>query len=124
MAAKKGNTNALKHGLYAKRFTDVERADLGKMPSDDLRPEIAMLRVIINQIFELIKPTTEETELFEKPKTISADDLAKLSNSLTTAVTTLSTTARTHAILNGEYNPLNDALMAALANMSAYEKEE
>lgn len=120
MAGKTGNTNALKHGLYAKRFTDAEKIDLGKMPPDDLRQEIAMLRVVTDRIFELL--TADPTQTEGKP--ISPDDVVKLTNSLTTAVSTIGASIRTHAILNGSYNPLNDALLEALTRVPAYEKTE
>ena len=36
MGAPKGNTNALKHGLYAKRYSPEETAGLRKMQPEDL----------------------------------------------------------------------------------------
>ena len=48
MAPRKGNTNALKHGLYSRRFTDTEKQLLKKMDVDDLRQEIALLRVVVD----------------------------------------------------------------------------
>jgi hypothetical protein len=104
-----GNQNALKHGLYAKRFTKPERAALKKMPADDLTLEIAALRVIGDRI------------LAELDKTQDVDTKAKLVNSFVNAVTALSTVARTHAILNGTYNPLDEALQEALMGLQIYE---
>ncbi len=42
MGAPKGNTNALKHGLYAKHYTPAERAELRRMLPDDLQHEMYM----------------------------------------------------------------------------------
>lgn len=104
-----GNTNALKHGLYAKRFTKAERAGLRHMVPGDLEAEIYMLRAVTDRILAQIETATEDAEAY-----------AKLINSLTAAVTTLNTTMRTHAILAGTYTPLDDALTQALADLDDY----
>ena len=102
MPGKSGNTNALKHGLYAKSFTKSEVAGLRRMPSDDLRQEIALLRVVITRMF-----TKSEGEK-------DLELAAKAMNTLSNAITTLNTTIRTHALLTGTYSPLDDALAGAL----------
>ncbi len=48
-----GNSNALKHGFYSRRFCDLERRDLDASLDDDLRSEAAMLRVQIRRVFDL-----------------------------------------------------------------------
>lgn len=48
-----GNTNALKHGFYCYRFSDIENHDLEVNQDDDLRSESAMLRVVFRSVFEL-----------------------------------------------------------------------
>jgi hypothetical protein len=108
VAAKTGNTNALKHGLYAKRFKADEVRALKQMPNDDLRQEIALLRVVIDRIL-LLAEGEQDTE-----------GAVKLMNSLTTAVTTLNTTIRTHSLLTGNYTPLDDALAGALDDVPFY----
>ncbi len=116
MPGAKGNKNALKHGLYAQRFTEPEIESLGKMPMDDLRQEIVMLRVVADRILKrLADPEPGKPDLDTKI-------LSGLVYSLTLAVTTLNTTARTHALLNGTYSPLNDALMEALASIPVFEE--
>jgi uncharacterized protein YjcR len=47
-----GNTNALKHGFYSRRFRKSEMADLEATSFTGLRDEIAMLRVSIRRIVE------------------------------------------------------------------------
>lgn len=72
-----------------------------------------MLRVITDRILAALETATSDAEA-----------TAKLTNSLTNAVATIGSTIRTHAILNGDYNPLNDALIEALTRVPAYETKE
>lgn len=108
MAPKPGNTNALKHGLYARHFTPGEVRDLRKMPMDDLRQEIALLRIVVSRMLALAE---SEPDL---------EAITKLMNSLSTAVTTLNTTIRTHSLLTGNYSPLDEALAGALDDEPFY----
>lgn len=57
--AQPGNTNALKHGLYARYFTQTEKDDLdGQFILDS---EIAMLRVAIQRLFSRTGNADEKT---------------------------------------------------------------
>ncbi len=47
-----GNTNALKHGFYSRRFRKSEMDDLEGTSFTGLRDEIAVLRVCIRRIIE------------------------------------------------------------------------
>ena len=47
-----GNTNALKHGFYSRRFRKSEMDDLEATSFTGLRDEIAVLRVCIRRIVE------------------------------------------------------------------------
>ena len=53
MGAPKGNRNALKHGLYAKHYTAEELARLRKMTPDNYEPELGMIRMVVNNVFEI-----------------------------------------------------------------------
>ena len=106
MPGKKGNTNALKHGLYAKNFTPEERKQLKKMSEDDLRFEIAACRLAFSKILETISG--------KKP------DLETAIPQLHAAGTVLNTLVKTHALLSGNYSPLDDALQEALDNVAPY----
>jgi hypothetical protein len=112
MPAKPGNQNALKHGLYAKRFTHDEKLLLRRMPDDDLRQEIALLRVVTDRILGHLDHPGDDMDKF-----------SKLVGSLTAAVTALNTTVRTHALLTGDYTPLNDADEEALNYFDPYQTE-
>ena len=50
--APRGNTNALKHGFYSRRFRKSEVADLEVTNATALRDEIAMLRVCLRRMVE------------------------------------------------------------------------
>lgn len=48
-----GNTNALRHGFYSRRFTKIELADLDNLPDgDQLADEISLFKVLIRRMFE------------------------------------------------------------------------
>ena len=111
MPGKVGNLNALKHGLYAQRFTKDERKLLARMPENDLRQEIALLRVVTDRILASLDNITND-----------ADALSKTAGALTAAVTALNTTVRTHALLTGDYSPLTDADDEAILLFDPYQK--
>lgn len=102
---RKGNTNALKHGLYAQRFTEIERGHLKRMPELDLAQEVALLRVTIDRIMQ-------KAESAEK-----IDDKAKLWNSLTLALTALTTMVRTQNLITGNNKETEQAILDALAEI-------
>lgn len=51
--APEGNTNALKHGFYSRRFRNGELEDLVRLPEGELKEEIAMLRVINRRVVDM-----------------------------------------------------------------------
>jgi hypothetical protein len=108
MTASPGNTNALKHGLYARRFSDAEKKHLRGINPQDLTFEIAALRVAADRILALIA-TAEKDE-----------DKANYHNALTHAMIGIATLARTNSILTGTYTPLEDAKAQTLANVDFY----
>lgn len=117
MGAPKGNTNALKHGLYANRYSPEEMAGIRKMLPDDYRHEIYLMRVTINNLF------TIHSRLFRKiesGESVDTDGLAKISNSLSLAITALNTTARTYALFSGTDTSLNDPLDEVLDSLPIF----
>ena len=72
--AQPGNSNALKHGLYARYFTQTERDDLEQ--HEVLDSEIDMLRVAIQRLF------SRTANADEKTLTASLNALARASASL------------------------------------------
>jgi len=121
MGAPKGNRNALKHGLYAKHYTTEELARLRKMKPDNYEPELGMIRNVVNNVFEIhnyIKKMMEEAMRSGQPVEVEA--LAKITNSLSTALTALNTTARTQALFSGTDSSLNDDFEQALNSLPVF----
>src|SRR5512137_2710286 len=108
--APKGNTNALKHGLYARHFNEAQRSGLKRMEWNDFRHEEFLHRVIAEGFFkllnELLSGVTPDINL-----------IVKLANSLARCTVAAGTHARTHANLNGLDDPLGDALSEALEDV-------
>jgi hypothetical protein len=125
MGAPKGNSNALKHGLYAKHFNPDEVNELRDMSPVDYRHEIAVMRVAVRNVFNIQK------SLYEKMASMQGDEkagvveeLAKITNSLALAVTALGTMARTHAWLSGNDEVENDAFQEALNSLPIFLDEK
>jgi hypothetical protein len=125
MGAPKGNTNALKHGLYAKHYSREEQAGLRNMSTEDFRYEIHLMRVTIKNVFEMqaeLRMAIICSHGADNTGTIEA--LAKITNSLALAVTALSTMARTHALINGKDETVNDTLQQALNSLPIFLDEK
>ena len=121
MGAPKGNTNALKHGLYAQHFTMQEQGWLRRMAPDDYRPEIHIMRKAVKNVFDIqvrIRVLLDNIPSSNDPKDFEA--LAKVTNSLALAVTALNTTARTQALFSGTDSGLNDPLDEALDSLTIF----
>lgn len=52
--AQPGNLNALKHGFYARNFTELEVKDLETILGSGLINEISMMRVLARRVFDLM----------------------------------------------------------------------
>jgi hypothetical protein len=57
--AQPGNKNALKHGFYARSFSNLEDRDLQTVAASDLTSEIAMLRVALRRVFDSSSAATD-----------------------------------------------------------------
>ncbi len=121
MGAPKGNTNALKHGLYAKHFKLEDQIRLRRMSPEDYRHEIYMMRVAVNNVFEIHARLHALAEkVLENNQTCDVEALSKITNSLALAITALSTTARTYALFNGTDASVNDAFEEALKSLPVF----
>jgi hypothetical protein len=121
MGAPKGNTNALKHGLYAKHLSPEEQAGLRCLAPEDFQNEINLMRVAVNRLFGIQAHLHAMVEdLLRTGQPCDVDALAKISNSLSLAVTALNATARTHALFNGADNSINDDFENALNSLSIF----
>ena len=123
MSGTKGNTNALKHGLYAKHFTPEERAGLRKMKPKDSLHEMYLLEIVINDLFEQhIRERQRLKALGEPGQPVDVEPLTRLDNSLSLAITALNGTKRTHALLNGTDATSNDAFDEALNSLAIFKQ--
>ena len=84
------NKNALKHGLYARHYSEAERRALKDMPPLESLSEIHMLRTQLDGLISLIETCEDE------------DRKVRLYNSLFTGSQRLLTAMRTHAVLIGD----------------------
>ena len=123
MSGTKGNTNELKHGLYAKHFTPEQRAGLQKMNPKESTHEMYLLDVIIADLFEQHILERERVKaLREQGQPVDLEALTRLDNSLALAITALNGTKRTHALLNGTDATSNDAFDEALNSLAIFKQ--
>lgn len=75
-----GNTNALRHGFYSRRFRNQEIADLEAMAAQGLQDEIDMLRVAARRVMELADgvDTLEDAIAVLSTLSVAASRLAQL----------------------------------------------
>ena len=124
MSGTKGNTNALKHGLYAKHFTPEQRAGLQKMKPEDSLHEMYVLQVIIDDLFEQhILEREHVKKRREQGQPVDLEALTRLDNSLALAITALNGTKRTHALFKGTDATSNDAYDDALNSLAIFKQE-
>jgi len=63
--AQPGNTNALKHGFYARNLPLEDTAGLDDLPLDTLADEITLLRILIRRVAEKTAPGQSPEESVE-----------------------------------------------------------
>ena len=115
--APRGNTNALKHGLYARQFNQEQQDGLRRMAWNDFRHEEFAHRAVGARIFKLLN------DLLGTNK-VDTSDLLKLVSSLQINTAATNTSARTHALLNGDDGQIGDALSQALDDVPFYEADD
>jgi len=114
--APKGNTNALKHGLYAKHFKPEEKAELRQMPWNNFLFEIMGTRSMAG----IVKDLTNREMGNPSP------DIAKvvpLILAWNTTVSTITLSALRYSFLTGANISLNDSLAEALAGLPLHEPD-
>ena len=101
-----GNTNALKHGFYSRRFRKLEHDDLDAI-NDDLDNEITLLRVYMRR---LLDKAEEEEETIE--------DLKENLELLGLTSTRIAALLRTRALLTGNQDETaHNAIQKALSEV-------
>jgi hypothetical protein len=114
--APKGNSNALKHGLYAKHFKSEEKAELRRMAWNNLLFEILGTRSMAEKAMDLAN----------REMSMPSPDVAKVATLIsawTSAITTITLAAVRYGVLTGENASLNDSLAEALAGLPLHEPD-
>lgn len=102
-----GNSNALRHGFYSRKFQELEIEDL-KVVAAGLADEIALLRVIARRLFEFSDMAGMTT----------VDEWIKLAGTLATISTKIAALQRTEKMLSGgQTSTVVNALSEAVASM-------
>jgi hypothetical protein len=102
-----GNTNALSHGFYSRKFRTIELSDLDASLKDNLTDEIALLRVAIRRFFDHVSDKED----------ISISEWADCLNALSSASCNLSTLLKTQKILTGKDTDVIGVLTSALSDV-------
>ena len=107
MPGKRGNTNALKHGFYSKRFTQEENQAL-----DTTRPdptdEIAVLRTHANRV---------NAWLLERDPSEFDETYFAAVNTLTNICIAIGTLQRTQALVTGKSANVEKSIEQAVLSM-------
>jgi DNA-binding MarR family transcriptional regulator len=121
MPAPKGNRNALKHGLYARRIHREEAARIGSLPVVDIEGEIAYTRAVISRIALILEKNGLS---YKSTRQLSGKSLKTL-NSLDNALRTLLSYIRLHALLTGNLDEweqeIDEARRLARLDMKIHE---
>ncbi len=108
-----GNTNALRHGFYSRKFHAGDLEDLESGSTASLEDEIAMLRVSIRRVFDFASENADDLD--EWWKTLAV---------LGAASTKLASLMRTEQALAGQRNAAAAALSQALSEVIQEMEEE
>jgi hypothetical protein len=105
-----GNTNALKHGFYSRKFRSLELADLDALQVG-LASEVAMLRVVTRRLFDYFSLVEEKGG---QGKDACLKDLTSAMLALGVLATRISGLLRANQVLTGADNPIDGPLQIAL----------
>lgn len=102
-----GNTNALKHGFYARKFHKFEEDDLQVALQGKLQDEIDMLRITIRRVFDLATD-----------KTLDLESSSRALGTLGVASTRLAGLLSTQKLLYGKQDEVMLALHQAIKEVN------
>ena len=103
-----GNSNAVKHGFYSRKFRDLESQDLETVLREGLGDEIALMRVMIRRVFDFANDNAGDLDSWTG--TLSA---------LGAASTRLAGMLRTQKLLGASDSDALNALSKALAEVTS-----
>ncbi len=98
--AQPGNGNALRHGFYAKSFTEAEMRRLDKDIEGEFIDEIALARTNASRLAELLKDY----------KNMSLDDVVSASNALNNYLDRIQSLSRAQRFMYRNQTTLEQAL--------------
>jgi hypothetical protein len=104
--AQPGNSNALRHGLYSKNFTETELTGLDQDVKGEFTDEIALARVQAGRLSEILKDY----------KTMPFDDYIAASNALNNYLDRIQRLSRAQHFMYRNQTTMAQAL-AELANI-------
>lgn len=111
--AQPGNTNALKHGFYSRRFTAGDFEDLEARLSEGVSDEIAMLRVIVRRMFNAALESSAAD-----PRDQDLEQLAATINTLSIAAIRIGNLLKLQRMLGTEENDTSQVISQALADIA------
>ena len=114
MPAPRGNKNALKHGLYAKRIKPDQNQLLKGIDTLDLEDEVIAMRATIDNILEdidTLRTKAKDATLIDINIYVA---LSGLYNSLFTGMGQLTTTIKAHALLHGDHGEIQKQIEEGL----------
>ena len=114
--APRGNSNALKHGLYAKHYKPEEKVELLRMAWNNFLFEILGTRSMAEKAMDL----ANREMAMPSPDVVK---VATLISAWTSAITTITLAAVRYGVLTGENASLNDSLAEALAGLPLHEPD-
>jgi hypothetical protein len=111
--AQADNTNALKHGFYAKRFKPEQKKRLDSQDPKDVTAEINLIRVCVDNLLDEL--SFKEITRTDNNGTEFRDShyLSQL-NTLTLMVTSVSGLIRTDYLIKGKTEGIETPIMEAL----------
>jgi hypothetical protein len=111
--AQPGNTNALKHGFYSRRFTAGEFEDLEARLSEGVSDEIAMLRVIVRRMFNAALESSAAGPLDQ-----DLEQLTVTINTLSIAAIRIGNLIKLQRMLGAQENDTSQVINQALADIA------
>ena len=97
-----GNTNALKHGFYSRRFSPTDLKDLEDCDSPGLQDEITLLRIFIRRLVDIA---------YDAPTIENFIDTSRI---LILGISSLNRMVKTQKLVFGNLSQLDSALTQAL----------
>lgn len=125
MGAPRGNTNALKNGLYSRHLSREQQGRLRKMSFEDFRHEMVALRIFFDTLLEdFLISKRERDQAISAGKPLDFDTPVRLSNAASTIAVAYASLSRTQALFSGRDQSKQDALDRALDQLIFFQNDD